>query len=86
LDQVLLPGADDDLDLVDLLLWAQRTHVVDPRDLAMLVDYFCARAGGITSGHEHVARLHGVTARTSRRRCATALQALRTRAPDYLAA
>jgi hypothetical protein len=87
LDRVALQTPDqDDLDMVDLLLWARRTEVVDPRDLAMLLDYFTARTDGIIAGHDHVARLHGVTARTSRRRCAAALQALRTAGPAYLAA
>jgi hypothetical protein len=86
LDRAVPADADDELDLVDLLLWAQRAGVVDPRDLAMLVDYFCARGAGINAGHDHVAQLHGVNARTSRRRCAAALQALRSNAQAYLAA
>ena len=86
LDRVVLPTPEADVDPVDLLLWARRTQVVDPRDLAMLVDYFSARGGGIVAGHDHVARVHGVTPRTSRRRCAAALQALRAAGPAYLAA
>lgn len=86
LDLTVQPEADDELDLVDLLLWAQRTGIVDARDLAMLVDYFCAKGEGILTGHEHVAQRHGVTARTSRRRCAAALEALHVGARDYLVA
>ena len=86
LDRAVQNASEGDLDLVDLLLWARRTQVVDPRDLAMLLDYFTARTGGIVAGHDHVARLHGVTPRTSRRRCAAALQALRAAGPAYLAA
>ena len=86
LDRLVPPTPETDLDLFDLLVWARRTAVVDPRDLAMLVDYFTARAGGTAAGHEHVAQLHGVTARTSRRRCAAALEALRAAGPAYLAA
>jgi hypothetical protein len=75
----------DDLDLVDLLLWAERTGVVDARDLSMLVEYHYAREF-TGAGHEHVARVFGVTARTSKRRCTAALTALQQAATQYLAA
>lgn len=75
----------DALDLVDLLLWAERTGVVEARELAMLVEYYYAREF-TGAGHEHVARVFGVTARTSKRRCAAALAALQAAAPRYLAA
>jgi hypothetical protein len=76
---------EDDLDLVDLLLWAERTGVVDARDLSMLVEYYYAREF-TGAGHEHVAKVFGVTERTSKRRCTAALSALQAAAPQYLAA
>ena len=76
---------ETELDLVDLLMWAQRTGVVDARDLSMLVEYYYARE--LTgAGHQHVAERFGVSARTSKRRCASALTALHAAAPQYLAA
>ncbi len=45
---------ETELDLVDLPLWAERTGVVDARDLSMLVDYYYARES-TGAGHEHVA-------------------------------
>ena len=76
--------ADDDLDLVDVVLWAERTGVVDARDLSMLIEYHYGRS--LTgAGHEHVARVFGVNVRTSKRRCTAALAALKAAAPQYLA-
>lgn len=75
---------DDDLDLVDLLLWAERTGVVDARDLSMLVEYHYGR-DATGAGHEHVAEVFGVNVRTSKRRCTAALDALRAAVPQYLA-
>jgi hypothetical protein len=80
----LTSAAADDLDLVDLLLWAERSGVVDARDLAMLVEYHYGR-DRTGAGHEHVARVFGVDVRTSKRRCTAALAALQTAVPDYLA-
>lgn len=77
--------AGDDLDLVDLLLWAERTGVVAARDLSMLVAYYYGREF-TGAGHQHVAKVFGVTERTSKRRCTAALAALRHAAPRYLAA
>jgi hypothetical protein len=72
------------LELVDLLMWAERTGVVAARDLSMLVEYHYARE--LTgAGHEHVARTFGVNVRTSKRRVAAALEALQAAAPQYLA-
>ena len=79
-----LGGGEDDLDLIDLLLWAERTGVVDARGLSMLVEYHVGR-GATGAGHDHVARLFGVTPRTSKRRCTAALEALREAVPQYLA-
>jgi hypothetical protein len=86
LDTAVSGPDSDDLDLVDLLLWAERTGVVDARDLSMLVEYFYARELTGGSGHEHVAQVYGVNLRTSKRRCTAALEALRAAAPNYLAA
>lgn len=83
-DELVPDPAGDDLDLVDLLLWAERTGVVDARDLSMLLEYHYAREFS-GSGHEHVARVFGVNVRTSKRRCAATLQALHAAAPQYLA-
>lgn len=83
-EQVGADPAGEDLDLVDLLLWAERTGLVDARDLAMLVEYYYAREF-TGAGHEHVARVYGVNLRTSKRRCTAALEALRAAAPQYLA-
>lgn len=74
----------DDLDLVDLLLWAERTGVVDARDLSMLVEYHYGR-DATGAGHKHVAEVFGINVRTSKRRCTAALTKLRTAAPQYLA-
>ena len=78
-------GDDDhDLDLVDLLLWAERSGVVEARDLSMLVEYHYGRAA-TGAGHDHVARVFGVNVRTSKRRCTAAPDALRAAVPHYLA-
>lgn len=82
-----LPGSGDtgdDLDLIDLLLWSERTGIVDARGVSMLVAYHVAREA-CGAGHEHVAHLFGVTTRTSMRQCAAVLDALREVVPQYLA-
>lgn len=84
-DELVPDPAGDDLDLVDLLLWAERSGVVGARDLAMLLEYHYARQFS-GAGHEHVARLFGVNLRTSKRRCTATLQALQAAAAQYLAA
>ncbi|SOD72939.1 hypothetical protein SAMN05892883_2251 [Jatrophihabitans sp. GAS493] len=89
LDQPIDGPDSDSLDLVDLLLWAERTGVVNERDLAMLVEYYYAHETtrqGAGGGHEHVARVYGVSVRTSKGRCSATLRALREAAPQYLAA
>jgi hypothetical protein len=84
LDRPAASDAEDDLDLVDLLLWAERTGVVDGRSLSMLVEYHYGR-DATGAGHEHVAEVFGVNVRTSKRRVAAALEALRAAVPEYLA-
>ena len=83
-DEVNADPGSDDLDLVDLLLWAERTGILAARDLSMLVEYYYAREF-TGAGHEHVAQVYGVNVRTSKRRCTAALQALRAAVPQYLA-
>ena len=75
---------DDDVDLIDLLLWAERTGTVDTRGVSMLVEYHVGR-GATGAGHAHVARVFGVTPRTSKRQCTASLKALREAVPQYLA-
>ncbi len=81
------PAASDseDLDLVDLLMWAERTGVVNARGLSMLIEYHYGR-DATGAGHHHVAQLFGVNVRTSKRRVAATLDALRAAVPQYLAA
>lgn len=76
---------DDDIDLVDLLVWAERTGVLDARAVLLLVEYHCGRAAG-EPGHRQVAERFGVTVRTSKRHYRAALNALRAALPQYLAA
>lgn len=89
LDQPVGGPESASLELVDVLLWAERTGLVNARDLAMLVEYYYAHETtrqGDGGGHGYVARVYGVSLRTSKGRCAAALQALRSAMPDYLAA
>jgi hypothetical protein len=81
------PGPEtDDLDLVDMLLWARRTGAVDALDLAVLVEVEYARERPGVSPQRHVADAHGWTVRTVQRRRARALESLRACSADYLAA
>ncbi len=76
---------DDELDLVDMLLWARRTGAVDAEDLAVLVELEYARETPGVSPQQHVATAHGWTVRTVQRRRDRALGALRACSADYLA-
>lgn len=81
------PGPDsDELDLVDMLLWARRTGAVDAVDLAVLVELEYARETAGVSPQRHVADAHGWTVRTVQRRRDRALGALRACSAAYLAA
>jgi hypothetical protein len=80
------PANSDDLDLVDMLLWAQRTGAVDPVDLAVLVELEYARELPNVSPQRYVAQARGWTVRTVQRRRDRALDALRACSSDYLAA
>lgn len=76
----------DDLDLVDMLLWAQRTGAVDAVDVAVLVELEYARELPEVSPQKHVAQARGWTVRTVQRRRDRALEALRACADAYIAA
>jgi hypothetical protein len=76
----------EDLDLVDMLLWARRTGAVDRIDLAVLVEIEYARETPGLSPQQHVADARGWTVRTVQRYRDRALTALRACSADYLAA
>ena len=81
------PADSDDLDLVDMLLWAQRTGAVDPVDLAVLIELEYARERpDVDAAQKYVAQARGWTVRTVQRRRDRALAALRACSGDYLAA
>lgn len=84
LDSPTEANGRDDLDLFDLLTWATRNNVLDPGDVALLVQIEQVRA---RSGAERrqLAQQWGVTQRTLRRRRQRALTAIRATAGDYLA-
>ena len=75
----------EDVDVVDLLQWAVRSGV-DCADVALLIATECARDLRERSADQRVAAAHGITTRTLYRRRRRALTALRTVAPQYLAA
>ena len=79
-------SSSDDVDLVDMLLWAQRTGAVDAVDVAVLVELEYARELSETSPQKHVAQSRGWTVRTVQRRRDRALEALRSCAGAYIAA
>ena len=74
-----------DLDVVDLLLWAERSGV-PAGDLALLVETECARDSEIPGPDDAVAHRHGISRRHLYRRRARTLTAIRAVAVDYLAA
>jgi hypothetical protein len=76
----------EELDLVDMLLWAQRTGAVDHVDLAVLVDLEYARELPDVSPQKFVAVARGWSVRTVQRRRDRALDALRACSGDYLSA
>jgi hypothetical protein len=78
-------GDDEDLDVVDLLLWAAAAGV-DEDDLHLLVESERARGRRGARADERVAAARGITRRTLLRRRERALTALRGVAPSYLAA
>jgi len=78
------PPPEDDVDVVDLLLWAGGHGVAPLEDLLMLLDLERRRGYGTASRH-CVARDLGINERTVRRRRDRALTALRRASNDYLA-
>jgi hypothetical protein len=81
------PAGSDDLDLVDMLLWAKRTGAVDPVDLAVLIELEYARERpDVDAPQKYVAQARGWNVRTVQRRRDRALAALRASRGDYLAA
>ncbi len=79
------PSEQQDLDVVDLLLWAVR-HGIDADDVALLVATECARDRRPKRADDGVADFHGIATRTLYRRRDRTLRALRALAPDYLRA
>lgn len=79
------PSDHEDLDVVDLLLWAVHCGI-DADDVALLVATECARDRRQTRSDDAVADAHGIPTRTLYRRRERTLRALRELAPDYLRA
>ena len=76
---------NDDVDVVDMLLWAGGHGVAPLQDLLMLLDLEQRRGYGTATRH-HIADDLGINERTVRRRRDRALAALRQARPAYLAA
>ena len=83
-----IPGPDEDLDeldLVDVLMWARRNGVIAERDLNVLVAAERARERHVAAvGQCTAAAALGIHASTLRRRRQRALAALRASRHDYL--
>jgi hypothetical protein len=79
------PDSDGDLDLLDLLVWAKRTGVVDAENVALLLDVEHAREQG-GAAQLRAAAEWGINERTLRRRRERTLTALQTASAAYLAA
>ena len=75
---------DDDVDVVDLLLWAGGHGIAPLEDLLMLLDLERRRGYGTATRHR-VAHDLGINERTVRRRRDRALTALREASDAYLA-
>lgn len=78
-------GEQEDLDLVDLLMWAAAAGV-DQNDLQLLVESERARGRRGARADERVAATRGIARRTLLRRRQRVLTALQALAPDYLRA
>ena len=88
----------DESGLVDVLVWAHRTGVVDSSDVALLIDLVAAAERRARPGHSahrgvnvtgeiaEVAAQRGVHPKTIWRHRARVLSALRAASRDYLAA
>ena len=75
---------DEDIDVVDMLLWAGGHGVAPLQDLLMLLDLETRRGYGHAARH-HVAHDLGINERTVRRRRDRTLHALRQASDAYLA-
>jgi hypothetical protein len=84
------PGEDDDLDLVDVLVWAERTGVACARDLEVLIEAERSRerVAGVASQQQIAAALgvHHSTLRRRRDRALAAMQNASGQFPAWLAA
>jgi hypothetical protein len=82
---VLGPYDDPDLNLPDVLTWAERTGVVTGAELRLLLEVACAKeAGG--AAQLRVAAARQINERTLRRRQDKALASLRAASGAYLSA
>lgn len=79
------PDDDEELDLRDVLVWAERTGVATGRDLALLLAIERTREYG-GPAQLHVATEWGISERTLRRRRDRALAALQAARSSYLEA
>jgi hypothetical protein len=79
------PGGGEDLDVVDVLLWAVRNGVA-AEDISLLAATEAARAAGRRRADQAVAAEFGVSVATLYRRNSRTLAALRRCGADYLAA
>lgn len=86
--QLLEQGSkdEDDLDLLDLLMWAERTGVVDAAGVAALLATETARSEQRRGYVPAAAAACGISSRTSQRRRRQALTALQAARGSYLAA
>ncbi len=78
------PDGDGNLDLLDLLVWAKRTGVVDAQDVALLLHVEHARERG-GAAQLRAAAEWGINERTLRRRRQRTLTALQGASATYLA-
>jgi DNA-directed RNA polymerase specialized sigma24 family protein len=81
LDAAPAAGDEEDLDVADVLVWAERTGVVDADEVALLVEMAALGRGA----PREVAARRGVHERTVRKRRSRALAALRAARGRYLA-
>ena len=80
-----VPEGDEDLDVVDVLVWAVQAGV-EVEDINLLAATEAARAAGLRQAERTVAVEFGVHRATLYRRNSRTLDALRRCAADYLAA
>lgn len=86
MDRVVLgPGDSPDLDVLDLLQWAQACQVAPSADLTLLLELARSVEDG-PGARERVAQVRGVNERTVRRRRDRTLTALRGASGRYLSA